>query len=508
MRGQLARRVGRGIACAGLVAGGLAHAAEDDDTAFWRAQGTAALERAKQVAGRSGRARSVVLFVGDGMGMATVTATRILDGQARGGRGEEHVLPFERFPYVALLKTYNTDLQVSESAGTMTAMVTGVKTRSGSLSVGPEVARGDVLAARAHALETLFEGAERRGFWTGFVTTTTATHATPAATYGHSPERDWETDAALSEEARAADYPDLARQLVEFRGGGDGLEVALGGGRAFFRPRGAPDPEHPAQPLAVGTRLDGRDLAGEWAAREGAAYVWSGGGLDSLDLARVRHLLGLFDPSHLRFEVERAADPGGEPSLSEMTRVALAVLRRAPHGFALVVEGGRIDHGHHGGNAYRALHEASELARAVEVALGAVDRDRTLVLVTADHSHTLTIAGYPPRGNPILGTVDPGALLPSRALAMIPEAMRRPYPTLGYANGPGYREELPDLREVDTAARDYRQPATWPLPSETHGGEDVPLYAGGAGAPLFHGVREQSYVYHAIVEALGWGESD
>ncbi len=497
---------GLAIACLGLLAcAQAARAAEDETTGFWRTQGEAALVRARELSRSPGRARSVVLFVGDGMGVSTITAARILDGQQQGGRGEEHQLVFERFPYVALLKTYNTDLQVGESSGTMTAMATGVKTRGGAVAVGPEVERGDPAAARAHSLETIFEGAERRGLWTGLVTTTTVTHATPAATYGHSPDRDWESDAQLSEEARAAGYPDLARQLVEFPGSVDGLEVALGGGRTFFLPKGSPDPEYPEDPRAVGQRLDRRNLASEWAGREGAAFVWSGDQLAALDLTGVRHLLGLFQPSHLRFEVERHADPGREPSLAEMVRAALGVLTRAPGGFVLLVEGGRIDHGHHGGNAYRALHETRALARAVEAALGMVAPD-TLLLVTADHSHAFTIAGYPPRGNPILGKVEPEEMLPSRALPSLPEAALRPYTTLGYANGPGYRAKLPDLHGVDTTVRDYRQLAAFPLPAETHGGEDVPLYASGPGAALVHGVQEQTFVYYVITEALGWNE--
>ena len=83
---------------------------------------------ADAAASKPARARNVILFVGDGMGIATVTAARILDGQQRGGSGEENVLSFERFPSTALSKTYTVDFQVGESAGTITAMMSGVKT--------------------------------------------------------------------------------------------------------------------------------------------------------------------------------------------------------------------------------------------------------------------------------------------------------------------------------------------------------------------------------------------
>ena len=80
--------------------------------------------------------RGVILFVGDGMGVSTVTAARILDGQNQGLAGEENLLAFEHFPHLALVKTYNVDAQVPDSAGTMTALVTGHRARAGVLSVG------------------------------------------------------------------------------------------------------------------------------------------------------------------------------------------------------------------------------------------------------------------------------------------------------------------------------------------------------------------------------------
>ena len=183
------------------------------------------------------RAKNAILFVGDGMGISTVTAARILEGQLRGESGEENQLSFDRFPDVALIKVYNTNQQTPDSAGTMTAIVTGEKTRAGVVSVDASVERGDFSRANAHRLETIVEIAEDRGRSTGLVTTTSVTHATPAALYAHSPERNWDSDTTMTPEARAADFPDIARQLIEFSHG-DGLEVALGGGEQYFRPDG------------------------------------------------------------------------------------------------------------------------------------------------------------------------------------------------------------------------------------------------------------------------------
>jgi alkaline phosphatase len=495
------------VACGGLALLGpfvLAAQRDPNSPTAWREQGRAAVAAARALAPGRERARNVVLFIGDGMGVSTVTAARILDGQLRGEMGEENQLAFERLPHVALIKTYETNQQVADSAGTATAMLTGVKTRADVIGLDSSAPLG-VPSRPDQRLRTLFEWAEQRGLATGVVTTARLTHATPAAAYAHTPHRDWESDADLPPPAREAGERDIASQFVELAVG-DGIDVALGGGRAQFLPTSAPDPEYPDQ---RGRRADGRDLAAAWqAARPGRAYVWNRAQLVGLDLAKTRQILGLFEPSHMHFEAERAKDGAGEPSLAEMTGVAIDRLSRNPKGYLLLVEGGRIDHGHHAGSAYLALHDAIALSAAVDTALRRVKLRDTLVVVTADHSHTLTISGYPTRGNPILGLVRGNDERGDPSHEPTRDASGLPYTTLGYANGPGYKggAPRPDLTGVDTADPHYLQESSVPLENETHGGEDVPLYAGGPGARLFHGVQEQSYIYHAIVDALGWSE--
>ena len=100
-----------------------------------------------------------------------------LEGQSLGLSGEEHSLTFEMFPNVALVKTYNTNQQVPDSAGTMTAMMTGHKTRAGVINIGPQTNRRDCEGALADKLEPLSVVAKRRGKAAGFVTTTRVTHA-------------------------------------------------------------------------------------------------------------------------------------------------------------------------------------------------------------------------------------------------------------------------------------------------------------------------------------------
>jgi len=238
-------------------------------------------------------------------------------------------------------------------------------------------------------------------------------------------------------------------------------------------------------------------------------------------------LLGLFDPSHMEFDWDRSSDAAGEPSLAEMTDMAIQILKKNPKGYFLMVEGGRIDHAHHAANAYRALTDTIAFAEAVRVAIDKTNRADTLLIVTADHSHVFTMAGYSTRGNSILGKVVENKADGTPSNKPARDAIGLPYATLGYANGPGYpgpsreqkeavktfpheatgyepnRSGRPDLHSVDTASPGHLQECAIPLDSETHGGEDVPLYADGPQAYLFHGVLEQNVIFHVMVEALG-----
>ncbi len=439
---------------------------------------------------------SVILFLGDGMGVTTVTAARIYAGQAAGNFGEEYVLPFETFPNVALVKTYNTDSQVPDSAGTMSAIVTGEKTRVGVLSIGASVQHGDCAAALENELPSLLEQAEDSGFATGVVSTARITHATPAATYAHSPHRDWESNENLPAEAVREGCRDIARQLVEFDHG-DGIDVVLGGGRAEFLPTTQADPEYPD---TTGDRTDNVNLVERWLAGGDALaaprrYVWNRDQFNALKVDDSQ-VLGLFERSHMQFDADRAADPAGEPSLAEMTAFAIRKLQRSDKGYFLMVEGGRIDHGHHFGNAYRALSDTTAFADAVATAMSLTNERDTLILVTADHSHTMTMGGYPRRGNPILGKV----------VTATGEVMKdtggRPFTTLAYANGGGYKADIEDLTDIDTEAANYRQVAAVPLSLETHGGEDVAAYARGPNADSLRGVIEQNALYTILRDSL------
>lgn len=470
---------------------------------MWRTDGWNAVDMAKKTKIRTKKAKNVILFVGDGMGISTQTAARIFEGQTRGESGEENRLSFEEFPFSALSKTYQVNQQTADSAPTMTAMITGVKTDEGIISVDQNVRLGDYKSVSGNETKTLLEYAEDAGKSTGVVSTARLTHATPAACYAHTAARDWESDAdifRLGRDAFDAKIPDIARQLIEFRYG-NGLEVALGGGRSKFIPKETADPEYPTR---TGERLDKRDLPQEWLAKyKNSSYVWNKEQFDMIDVSKTSHLLGLFEPSHMQYEHDRSKGAPKEPSLAEMAIKSVDLLSRNKGGYVLMVEAGRIDHAHHDGNAYRALVDTVALSDAVRAVMKKVNLDETLIIVTADHSHTLFIQGYPARGNNILGVTRGVGELGEVDNEDSTDSNKKSYTTLGYANGPGARkEERPVLKNDQVLDPDYKQESNIPMSSETHGGEDVAIFAIGPNAHLIRGSMEQNWIFFVMADAL------
>jgi alkaline phosphatase len=501
----------------GAVAGSRATAVDDSPIpGHQRASAwyTDAAERVASTRDRyrdPGTARNIILFLGDGMGMSTITAGRIYAGQRAGGSGEEHRLSFEEFPFTGLAKTYNVNAQTPDSAGTMSAIVTGVKTDIGVFGVDEEVVRDDCASSQGRELLSLLSLAELAGKRTGVVSTARLTHATPAATYASTANRDWEDDSEMPEEARQLGCTDIASQFVDHRkalnarfgaDASDGIEVALGGGRRHFLPADA-----------GGSRSDGENLVARWQrAYPSGTYAETAAALAAAIEAPV---LGLFADSHMDYAMQREAAGNTQPSLVAMTEKAIDLLEDG-NGYFLMVEGGRIDHAHHAGNAANALNETAEMADAVAAAMAKVDPEETLIIVTADHSHVFTMAGYPRRGNPILGKV-----VPAWSDEPMLDVDGIPYTTLGYMNGRGYRDyggetnadrtyaEPPaagrrDISDVDTTTPGYHQEALVPINSETHGGEDVPVYATGPGATAATGSYEQNLLYHVMLQASDW----
>ena len=266
---------------------------------------------------------NVILFIGDGMGAGQIEAASMYAGGA---------LSFEDFPYQGQITTYSASSSVTDSAAAATAMATGRKVNNGVISTAVP---GD-----GAELRTVLEEAADRGKRTGLVSTTSITHATPAAFGAHETSRANRTQIAQ-------DYLTQTRPNVLF--GGDG------------------------------------SMAGAGAA--GYAVVDDAAGLHALDADSAALVSGQFATGHMTYELDRDLTTT-QPHLSEMTAAALGILDNDPDGFFLMVEGGRIDHAAHANDIERTVQEVLEFSRAVETAMDWVAASAaldTLVLVTADH---------------------------------------------------------------------------------------------------------------------------
>ncbi|KAM6152771.1 intestinal-type alkaline phosphatase-like [Erethizon dorsatum] len=462
----------------------------EENPDFWNQKAAEALAAAKKLQPVQTAARNLILFLGDGMGVPTVTATRILKGQMQGQLGPETALAVDQFPYMALSKTYSVDRQVLDSGSTATAYLCGVKANYKTIGLSAATRFDQCSTTWGNEVISMMYQAKKAGKSVGIVTTTRVQHASPAGTYVHTVNRNWYSDADMPASARQEGCQDITTQLISNMD----INVILGGGRKYMFPLGTPDPEYPDDANSTGVRLDGKNLVQEWLAKhQGSQYVWNRTELIQVSQdPSMTYLMGLFEPVDMKFEIYR--DPELDPSLAEMTEAALQVLSRNPRGFYLFVEGGRIDRGHHEGSAYRALHEAVMFDNSIDKAGQLTSEQDTLTIVTADHSHVFTFGGYTLRGTSIFG------------LAPLLAADGKTYTSILYGNGPGYIADngpWPNVTAARRAVSDptYQQQAAVPLASETHGGEDVAVFARGRQAHLMHGVQEQSFIAHLMAFA-------
>lgn len=431
-------------------------------------------------------AKNVILFIGDGMGPTVLTATRLYKV------GEEGNLEMMKLARSARIKTFSNDAQTTDSAPSMAAYTTGVKMNNEVIAMSSDtraVAPGkdangnkgvnNCASDNGKPVPTLLELAKAAGKSVGAVTTTELTHATPAATYSHICHR----DAAYAIAAQAVPGGAGFNQAL-----GDGVDVLMGGGANHWTPYNSTSNK--------GGRADGRDLTAELTA-QGYRYVTTKDDLAGVNSGKV---LGLFSAkSHLDYELDRVAKgvANTQPSLSEMTAKAIDLLSQNSQGYFLMVEGGRIDHALHGTNAKRSLTDAVALDDAVKTALGKVDLKDTLIVVTADHDHTMTINGYSAKGNKVLDLVKNGDGSTQN------DVDGKPFTTLVFGNGPNRPDVRPTLTSDQVMADDYLQETGVKLGSETHGGGDVMLFADGAGSSRFKGTLDNTRVFGKLKEALG-----
>ncbi len=283
------------------------------------------------------QSHSLVLFIGDGMGVGILSIAKIYSEISLGT--ELNLIDLANSGTSGYVTTHSATGPVTDSAASGTALATGHKTANGMVGMSRD----------STVLENLFEVAARGGMSVGVVTTTSVTDATPASFLAHVPAREM--------------HPEIAEQII-----GGPASVVLGGGYWYFLP---PD---------SGMRDDGRDLL-EVARKNGFEVVLDRKGLLDFDGERI---LGLFSRENLPFERSRLETE--VPSLGEMTQVALDVLSQDPDGFLLVVEGGRIDHAEHDNSISDAIGEFLAFDDAIGRAMHFQEEDSLFtIVVTADH---------------------------------------------------------------------------------------------------------------------------
>lgn len=449
------------------------------------------------------KAKNVIIFVGDGLGISTMTAGRIYQGQQNIKKmekmkkseksqnlvnstesipfdqkitcGAEYEFFFEKnLPMTGLSKTYSINKQTPDSASTATAMFSGKKTEHFNLGHPEDVDQ------KPSILEYAKKVLNKK---TGFVTTTHIFHATPAALYAHHLLR-WEYKEVLS----------------QFLNKTDCFDVALGGGSALAPPEAFSNitwtnvtVENVKTPMTLDSNAD-------------------------------LPLIGMFSPEEMPYSDER--DPKIHPNLTEMTLFTLEKLVNE-NGFFMMSEGGRIDQAHHKNYAKRALVELVELDEAIEATFKRLEElnilDETLIVLTADHSHQFVMGSYSDMGDTLFG------FLPETIVNTDQKTSEysRPkgydgsdvhtssdtgdwYMPLSYVTGPGGKWQ--DLNETRNEtlnkfeAIDFQFPSFVRTRSATHAGEDVAIFARGPQSHLVSGSHEQSDIYYVMKEAFEFVE--
>lgn len=273
------------------------------------------------------KAKNVILMIGDGMGLAQITA-------AMYSNRNRHAL--EQFPIIGFHKQYSYNDLITDSAAGATAFACGVKTYNNAIGMGPDTT----------AVPSILEEAEEKGLATGVVVTSIITHATPAAFFAHQPLRVFYEDIAT----------DLLSQEVDF---------IIGGGRAYFNQR----------------KNDDRNLVAEFREKGYLIYNFNEDDLSNIRVNPNRNFL------YFTSDYQPPSIEAGRNYLPFASRLAADYLsKHSEEGFFLLVEGSQIDWRGHANEGKRLIKEALDFNNTIKRVMEfASKRDDTLVIVTADH---------------------------------------------------------------------------------------------------------------------------
>lgn len=289
--------------------------------------------------------RNVIILIPDGMSVGGTTLARWVQG------GKPLALDEMAS---GLVRTYNADTPIGDSAPAGSAFAMGFKSQTGNVGVLPaKVGMPGVLPTPDNEIHrpmaTVLEAAKLAGKSTGLVATSEIMHATPADFSAHAASR--------------SAYDDLSEQQVH-----NHLDVVFGGGYKFLQPENRKDKDD----LLAALREQGYAVLrtpAEMAAHKGGK-VW-----------------GLFADKDMKYELDR--NPAEEPALAEMTAKAIEQLARNKKGFFLIVEGSKVDWAAHANDPVGIVSDILAFDRAVAKALAFARQDgHTAVFALADHGNS------------------------------------------------------------------------------------------------------------------------
>src|SRR6476659_668124 len=453
-----------------LVAIGAASAAA---TGFFSSHHSDRTERAFANALHDRDPKNVIFLLGDGMGTQEITAARYY-------QGVNNELNVDRMPFTGFDTTWSVKPAATppylpdydpDSASTGTMWATGQKTLDERISQGPSSA----INVPGKNLTTVLELAQKRGMKLGDASTAEITDATPAVLASHMSLRGCQGPADMAacplETKGAGGLGSLAEREVDHK-----VAVRLGGGRNRFT-------------ATIGSGPDTGKTVVQSAQGQGYQYVTDAAGLNAVTSAK-KPVLGLFATGNMSLEWTGPAAsrgkgnapasckedqrPANEPSLAVMTEKAIDLLDDDRHrGFFLQVEGASIDKQDHANNACGQIGETVAFDRAIGVALDyQQDHPDTLVVVTADHSHTSQIVGEDASGSGIPTGYS------TNLLTKDGQTLSLTYGTAGYG-GPG------------------AAPVATP-PSQQHTGAVVPVWASGPGGLAVLGTNDHTDLFETL----------
>lgn len=458
------------------------------------------------------KAKNVILFVGDGMTVANRTAARILSRGIKEGKylGK---LEFDDMPQMALIGTSGVESIITDSANSMSAYATGHKSSNNALGVYGSRAKKNNEHPK---VETILELVKRKtGMAVGIVSDAELVDATPAGMVAHT--------------RRRGDKADIAEMMFLHA-----PDVALGGGSAYFLPQATPGSK----------RKDDNDMLSLFKA-DGYTFASTATELKAALKPDTTKLFGLFNTGNMDGALDRFFLKGGtvstfpdQPDLTEMTRAALDVLAKNKEGFVLLVEAGLIDKANHPLDWERSVYDTIMLSNAVKVAKEfAAKHNDTLIMVTPDHTHGLSLVGTIDDNKQAAESRDKVGVYEDAGYPNYPAPNKDGYPekvdvsrrlAMFYGNFPDYYETFHpkmDGQNVPTVKNDKglyeANPAYKDIPGAvlrvgnlprtadtgTHTADDGVLTAMGPGSERIHGFMDNTEVFRTMVEALGLGNA-